>query len=309
MTLRLRTTITEVIYMLKYDEFKEKIINKIKDYLPVGYKDYAIETHKVYKVNEKLDGLYLIDKTAATSASPVIYLNHLYEDYKQNNSITEILKFAAKTLTQSFNLTDIKRLINADTIKGNIILVLINAENNEELLKTVPHKDFLDLAVIFRWVIKRNDNVFNSTIITNDIAKMLKLNSDELFTLAKENTRRIFPKRLENITDSLNRLNPAHPIKMNNPIPMYVLSNEISVEGAAYIVYDDILENIKNKFNESFYVIPSSINEVIIVPESTADANYVKSMLKSVNDTFVDKSELLSDNVYIYDTKLSICPE
>ena len=31
--------------MLRYDEFKETVIKRIKDYLPTKYKDYSIEIY------------------------------------------------------------------------------------------------------------------------------------------------------------------------------------------------------------------------------------------------------------------------
>ena len=78
------------------------------------------------------------------------------------------------------------------------------------------------------------------------------------------------------------------------------------MEGASYILYDDILKDIKTQLGEDFYVIPSSINEVIIVPCSTIDAEYTKTMLRNVNGSVVAKQEVLSDNVYRFDGELKM---
>ncbi len=87
---------------------------------------------------------------------------------------------------------------------------------------------------------------------------------------------------------------------------MYILSNEIALEGASYILYEDILKDIRTQLGEDFYIIPSSINEVIIVPCSTIDAKYTKNMLRNVNRSVVAKQEVLSDNVYRFDGELSM---
>ena len=86
---------------------------------------------------------------------------------------------------------------------------------------------------------------------------------------------------------------------------MYILLNEIAIEGA-YILYDDILKDVRTHPREDYYVIPSSISEVIIVPCSTVDAEYTNTMLKNVNRRVESKQEVLSDNVYRFDGELSI---
>lgn len=55
----------------------------------------------------------------------------------------------------------------------------------------------------------------------------------------------------------------------------------------SYILYEDILIDIIEQVSEDYYVIPSSISEVIIVPYSTIDAEYTKTMLSNVNSSIV----------------------
>ena len=88
--------------------------------------------------------------------------------------------------------------------------------------------------------------------------------------------------------------------------PVFVLSNIYCVEGAAYIAFDDILSEIKNKLNENFYILPSSINEVLIIPESFVTPNFVKEMIRDVNSTVVTKIDKLSDNIYFYNREIKI---
>ena len=35
---------------MRYDEFKETVVDKIRDYLPVKYKNYSIEVHKISNI-------------------------------------------------------------------------------------------------------------------------------------------------------------------------------------------------------------------------------------------------------------------
>ena len=38
-------------------------------------------------------------------------------------------------------------LLDTSRLKDNVFFTLINAEQNKELLKTVPHREFEDLAI------------------------------------------------------------------------------------------------------------------------------------------------------------------
>lgn len=53
---------------------------------------------------------------------------------------------------------------------------------------------------------------------------------------------------------------------------------------------------------ENFYILPSSIHEVILLRESFAeDAEYLRWMIQEVNATEVAPEEILSDRAYYYD--------
>ena len=57
----------------------------------------------------------------------------------------------------------------------------------------------------------------------------------------------------------------------------------------------------------SFYILPSSINELIFTPcdsdEAESDPEKLADIVKDVNATTVPTDEILSDHVYFYDYK------
>ena len=82
---------------------------------------------------------------------------------------------------------------------------------------------------------------------------------------------------------------------------MYVLSNEIRSFGAAAILYPGCLKKIRDYLGEDYYVLPSSVHEVIVVRESTApDKRYLNEMVSEINESQVEAEEVLSDNAYFY---------
>ena len=85
---------------------------------------------------------------------------------------------------------------------------------------------------------------------------------------------------------------------------LFVLTNSIRNFGAAAILYEHRLEGIGDYFKENYFVLPSSVHEVIMIPESkAARQNDLSAIVKEVNETQVQKEEVLSDHVYYYDRK------
>ena len=48
-------------------------------------------------------------------------------------------------------------------------------------------------------------------------------------------------------------------------------------------------------------MLPSSIHEVILLPENGQDPDALRETVKRVNETEVRKEEVLTDSVYLYD--------
>ena len=85
---------------------------------------------------------------------------------------------------------------------------------------------------------------------------------------------------------------------------MYVLTNEEKYLGAVCVCYPGVLERIADTFGRSFFVLPSSIHECIIVPETGEDfEGDLQEIVREVNRLYVSEEEYLSDNVYYYDRK------
>ena len=85
---------------------------------------------------------------------------------------------------------------------------------------------------------------------------------------------------------------------------LYVLSNEARLHGAAAILNKKIMDDITDKLGKDFFILPSSIHEVLIVPKNDrTDLKDLESMVRDVNASHVSPGERLSDHVYAYDAK------
>ena len=94
--------------------------------------------------------------------------------------------------------------------------------------------------------------------------------------------------------------NPCNNLIQSDDI-MFVLTNSLRSFGAICILYEDVLFHIGNLLRENYYILPSSIHEVIIIPESQAPCKEtLNEMITEINETQVEIEDVLSDHVYYY---------
>ena len=196
------------------------------------------------------------------------------------------------------------------TLKNNIVFQFVNTEQNKELLKSIPHREFQDLSIIYRWVIKIEVKGIQSTIINNDLANKFNLTEQQLYDLAYINTKNILSpitKLMNDVIYDLFMENgiSAEEIKEVGTFPleqeMWVISNNKGVNGAVSILYPEVLFNLADKINSDLYILPSSIHEVIVISSKNKDVDYLAQMVYEINMTEVKLDERLSNQIYFYD--------
>ncbi|MFI3238792.1 MAG: DUF5688 family protein [Lachnospiraceae bacterium] len=172
---------------------------------------------------------------------------------------------------------------------------LVNYESNKESLENVPLEHIDDLAMFT--AVRLSENAFFK--VRNNMLESLGISNDELFDYAKLNKR----EHME--LDSLNRIvlgqmNDLSEDERNNlPFePPYVLSNKEKIFGASLIVDPVVMNKVKEMIGSDFYVLPSSIHEILLIPKGEADLEVLKTMVREVNENEVDEEDKLSDNVY-----------
>ena len=166
--------------MMDYELFKDVVAEKFLSYMPKDYQGMEVKVAPVEKVNRILDGLSLLLPDSERMISPTIYINDIYEEYLRTGDLQESLQNAADALDRVFKEEPIPplELCNA---KDNIIFQLVNTAQNEDMLKNMPHREFQDLSIIYRWVVKADEKGIASAAVHNGLAKELGMDEDQLF--------------------------------------------------------------------------------------------------------------------------------
>ena len=86
------------------------------------------------------------------------------------------------------------------------------------------------------------------------------------------------------------------------PYEQYVLTNTAKINGATAILYPNLLQEIGEATQSNFFILPSSIHEVILMKDNgDMNAEELQRMVMEINRTQVAPEEVLSDEVYSYD--------
>ena len=294
---------------MNYQQFTTELKEKVASLLD---EDISLQLHTTLKNNGKeRTGIAIEDKQV--NIHPTIYLEEYYLHFQNGISIEEIAEnivqlYQEVRFQQSFDFESIK---DFSAIYPKITYKLINVQKNEVLLQTLPHILYLDLAIVFYVLFDVEDHAASTIPITYRLMEVWGKDVTEIYQIALDNSPLLLPAAFKSMRIVIKELLGEPCVEeIRSTDIMFVLTNPLRNFGAACMLYNGILEQIYGTLGENYYILPSSIHEVIIVPESQAcSKEELLDMVRFVNETQVDLEDILSDSVYYYDfASKSLCP-
>lgn len=267
---------------------------------------------------QKNNGLVLKGITIRTkdcNISPVIYTDAFYEhELSTDEAVSKIMEIynAHKDGMSNFDANIVQ---NFDAVKDKIVARVINKNRNEIITNSCPYAQFGDLVVTFVIFVAQGEPLGGtaSIKITNEMMNSWKINLGQLIEAAYTNTKKLLPLEVLTMSEILKQmmehaggLSPEMEAELAAPDHlMYVVSNTARQFGAYFITDREALMEIASEIKEDqFFILPSSVHEVIVIPESQVeDKDGLITMVKEVNATQVAPDEVLADNVYSFDAK------
>ena len=302
---------------MNYQEFKNAVVNHFQTKMG---EEVKVSVNQVIKNNNLVyDALIILSKDEVLT--PSIYLNSFYDSYVNGEDLSSICEkihhiYEANRFPKD---QEPPHFLDFENAKSMIAYRLVNYNENTRLLKEIPHIAYLDLAIVFYLLIDQNGLENTTALIRNSQLMLWNINVEELYDIAIENTPTLLPYEFTSMSKIMARLFIENFNKENlyseefdqffellqsmcsKEEQMYVLSNKQRFYGDAVILYPDVLEMIAKKLDNDFFILPSSIHEVIILPfTDQLEKEDLIEMVHEVNTTEVDQIDRLSDSVYIY---------
>jgi len=287
---------------MEYKEFVEYI--KMNAGYIAGEGGNITINHVIKNNGCEMDGLVIMEK--GKDIAPTIYLDSLYELYTNGENIKNIIRQIEVIYEQNKNNVtfDVNILKHFDTIKDKIVYKVVNYRSNEKLLEQVPHKRILDLAVVFYCLLDNEYGRSATALIYNNNLKNWNVTIDDVYKAALKNT--LLHSKISSMATLFEKCGvnvDGEEVDLKDYVPsdMYVLTNESKLNGAACILYENVLYDFAQKLGADLYILPSSVHEVILLPKlSMFEKDELVNMVKEVNTEGVAADEVLSDHVYEY---------
>ena len=141
-------------------------------------------------------------------------------------------------------------------------------------------------------------------MINDDAMKKYGITEDEL----KKNVKDFDDYKIIKLSDmfgifkSVQGEDESLPYDLSGMREIFVVLGKDGMSGANVLMNDKALSDIEERMGEGFYVLPSSIYEVLIVPKSfSMNERELVKMVREVNAEAVAEKEQLSDSIFKYE--------
>lgn len=286
---------------MDFNVFIENIVDLLKKRMG---KTYDIRVTTVTKNNDvRITGVIMMAR--GDTISPTIYLEGFYEQYQEGAAmerlVDEIISIYEDQM-RDINL-DMEFFQDFEKVRDRIFYKLISFEKNVRLLEDVPHFRWYDLAIVFYYAMEEELVGKASITIHNQHMTMWSQSVDSLYRTAQKNMKEGMPELLLTMSELFRQMTGVR-IQKDDEIPMYVLTNQEKIYGAAALLYSEQLKDLADRIGYDLLILPSSVHEVLLVPDDHRKGyDFYIRMVDEVNRTQVEPEEVLSYKLYRYNRK------
>ena len=262
---------------MKKSEFVKVLTEKASEYGEVA-------VQQISRVNVNYLGLYVKRDNVPT---PVVNLDKLYAHYcEHNNNIEYYFQELEDVLSIDvpFDFSSID-VANWEWVKDHLYFRLMGHVVNG-ICRPVA-----DLYLVPYIHITDDDSA--AVRVTAELIDSWGVTVDEVFDQAKANQETLRPVSIKNL---------ATVLGIREKLPIYIVTTKSKVSGASAILYSGVADRVRELIGGDFYIIPSSVHEVLVLPKSEInDVSGLIDLVVRVNQEEVAEDDRLSDSIYTYD--------
>lgn len=298
---------------MDFNEFKEQFTEDVKQALEDAGIDADITVRTVDKMNESYEAMTVTPEGSNVGVN--VNMEKFFEAYENGTDYDAVVDKAVDVIEGGFAnqpTVDVAALTDYDQMKDKLVMEVVSAETNAEMLENVPHQEMEDMAVVYRFVLDSNDDGRATILVTNQLLDTMGVTPEQLHADAMENAPELKPaviKGMSEVMAEMMGMSAEDLAMMGMPTDpadeqMFVATVPDKIHGAGIIAYQDFMDQAAERVGGDFFILPSSIHEVLIVPDNgQMGLSDLEAMVKEVNATQVAPEDKLTDSVYHYDSK------
>ena len=300
---------------MDYENFKEQFVADVKDRLADQGADVKVSVNEVNKLNESYEAITVTPEGSNIGVN--MSIEKFYDAVQDGTPYDSVVDKAVETIGRGIEQRpdiDVAALTDYSQMKEKLAMEVVSAEANKEMLENVPHQNMEDMAVVYRFILSSDDEGRASVLVTNQILENMGVTPEQLHADAMENAPQIKPAEIKGMSEVMAEMMGIEQAEMMGIVPvdpkdeqMFVATVPDKVHGAGVLAYQDFMDQAAERVGGDFFILPSSIHEVLIVPDNgKMDLKDLENMVKEVNATQVAPADKLTDSVYHYDSQAKI---
>ena len=291
---------------MNYELFKDEIEAAIKEAVERELGG-EVKIGRTPKNNIMMDSLNYVPEGA--SVGVVVYQKNLYEQYLAGEDISGIVADHIQVFKEKMKECGKIEIMAKERIKlENVYPALVPRQGNEEYLENIPYIPFEDLAITFRI---SADEIGATMLVNDQMLDQFAVSVEELKEAALHGavfTENIFLMDMKECINSMmsDDYEPSEDISnvKDSDSPMIIISNKNKAYGAGSILSSDAMEKVSQAMEDDLYILPSSVHECIAIPaQDRSREDELRDMVREINETQVLPEEVLSNQVYFYDSR------
>lgn len=241
-----------------------------------------------------------------------LYVQDLYKEYQNGWSMDSIIQEILNRLEvilESECFQRSKNLEDYEKIKDYLFIRLLNIEKNQTELQDCIYRTIGDIALVLYASMGELDGSSASVKIKRHMLDSWKRDSQEVFDAALLNTYFISPPRIycwERLIFNPdyageNFMNLMCDYKIKKDALGNCLSTTIRTNGAVAIFLPGVAERIGQLMGCGFYMVFTSIHEVMIHSERNVNPKELKQVLEDTVRETTPPEDFLTYQIYHYD--------
>lgn len=289
---------------MEFEMFLQEMKRKLQD---MAGADYRFEEQTIEGLNGTVKHSLLAVRAGAENICPCIPMDAYYRQYREGADMDVLAGNILESCRAEapVRMDAVSGFTRWDLVKRRIFAKLVNTEKNEALLQKCPHRKYLDLSLAYYVRIEgKEPEEYGMIQISMEHQALWGVDESALFGAAWKNMQDAGEAALESVDDILSSFFCAGKVSgmEHEEVRMYVLGNRSRQYGAAQMCNPQALQEAAETIGDDFWVLPSSVHEVILLPlhQSEAGARGLAEIVREVNETQVEPQDVLSGHVYRY---------
>ena len=283
---------------MSYEEFKKQLLRMLRERLRDSIKPEIIPVNKNNGIMKETVGI----ENGIDGLKPLVYVESLYDQYCIGADLSTCVSFVVGLYRAMPDLHMEQYFETWEAVKPRITVRVVNWEWNRDELRDIPHKKYMDLAVYCRVILAQNEDGIISTVVKNSMLRYLEVEEKELWETARHNFQK--ENYLIRHIDEETGLTGSYLNKLFNLSDQedetHILTNEYHNNGAVGMMRFDLLDRFAEQKKCNLYILPSSLNEVILIPDrGDRTPDFLRSLVKKNNKDYPEEGNL-SENIYYY---------